>query len=60
MSTKKEIKLLRSAIIGLVGRDQEGSYRTKFVSEMFSDLKRTPSKRFTSPQDFLDDVNKTR
>jgi hypothetical protein len=54
---KDEVKLLRSAVIGLVGKDQEGNYRTAFVREMFSDLKRKPTQSFENGADFLKKIS---
>ena len=57
LTLEQEVSLLRSAVIGLIGeRDPEGEYRPEFVKEVFADLKRKPTKRFTSADQFLRDV----
>ncbi|MCA9361651.1 hypothetical protein KC845_03800 [Candidatus Kaiserbacteria bacterium] len=53
LSVKDEVKLLRSALIGLVGKDREGNYRADFVREMYTDLKRKPTQTFSNKEDFL-------
>lgn len=58
MTTKDELKLLRSALAGLVGRDREGVYRPAFVREMFASLKRSPEQKFTSSEAFVKEVQR--
>ena len=36
-SLKREIELLRSFVIGYLGRDSEGEYNPKFVKEMLKE-----------------------
>ena len=47
---------MRSAVIGIIGKDPEGEYRPEFVREVFRDLKRKPTRAFTTPERFLEDV----
>jgi hypothetical protein len=54
---KDEMKLLRSALIGMVGKDTEGNYRPIFVREMFADLKRKPTLTFKNGEDFLKQIS---
>jgi hypothetical protein len=54
---KDEMKLLRSALIGMVGKDTEGDYRPVFVREMFADLKRKPTHTFKNREDFLKKIS---
>lgn len=56
LTLQQEVSLLRSAVISLVGRDSEGEYRPEFVEEVFEDLKRKPTRVFTTPEKFLRDV----
>lgn len=58
LTTNQELKLLRSALIGLIAKDHEGSYKPEFVSEMFSSLNRQPSKVFKNADQFLEEVKK--
>lgn len=60
LTTKDEIKLLRSALIGILGKDKEGGYKAQFVREIFSDLKRRPTHTFVDAKTFLDEIAKTR
>jgi len=52
--------MLRSAVIGLIGKDPEGEYRAEFVASTFASLRRKPSKRFVSTQQFLADVGRVK
>ncbi len=54
LTVKQELALLRSAVIGIIGKDPEGSYRPEFVKEMFATLSDTPEFEFSSPKQFLD------
>ena len=58
LTLREEVKLLRSALIGVIGKDREGNYRTAFVREMLGDLKRKPTHTFTTPEAFLDEASK--
>ena len=58
LTLREEVMLLRSAVIGLVGKDDEGEYRPEFVREVFKDLKRKPTLTFTTPEKFLEDVER--
>ena len=54
---KKEVGLLRSAVIGIIGeQDPEGEYRPEFVKKVFDDLKRRPTHVFRTPKQFLKEV----
>ncbi|PIQ68736.1 MAG: hypothetical protein COV91_02555 [Candidatus Taylorbacteria bacterium CG11_big_fil_rev_8_21_14_0_20_46_11] len=56
----REVALLRSAIIGIVGRDNEGTYRPEFVEEMLSVARAdTPAIEFTNARDFLKRLRRT-
>lgn len=55
---KQEVALLRSAVIGLIGRDPEGDYRPEFVESVFRALAEKPTARFTTPEKFLVDVER--
>ena len=54
LSVKQELSLLRSAVIGLIGRDPEGEYRPEFVDEMLRAVTEDrPTEAFTTPAAFL-------
>lgn len=55
---ERDVGLLRSAVIGLIGRDPEGEYRPKFVRRIFESLQEKPDYTFTSPEQFLADIRK--
>jgi len=47
-----EVKMLRSVVIGLVGRDPEGEYKPEFVEKMLDLMKGPADGKFMSPEDF--------
>ena len=59
LTLKEEVTLLRSAVAGIVGRDREGAYKPEFVAEVFASLKRKPTKKFTTQEDFLKAVERS-
>jgi hypothetical protein len=59
LTLQQEISLLRSAVISVVGKDSEGAYRPEFVEQVFADIKRKPTRVFTTPEKFLRDVRST-
>ena len=58
INQKTEIKMLRSLAISIVGQDREGSYKPAFVRRVLSVSMRKPTRTFTTPKKFLDDVKK--
>lgn len=48
-----EIKLLRSAIIGWVGKDSEGLYNSKFVEQVLKDCQEKEEYVFEDKKSFL-------
>ncbi|MDP3779549.1 MAG: hypothetical protein Q8R30_05945 [bacterium] len=53
---QKEIFILRSAVIGLIGKDEEGTYQPKFIEEILTASAETPQYRFGSKKSFLSDL----
>ena len=53
LTLEQEVRLLRSAVIGLVGEDSEGNYRPEFVEETFAALSDKQRFVFSSPKQFL-------
>ncbi len=54
----QQVALLRSAVIGLVGRDPEGEYRPEFVESMFQALSEKPTLRYSTSKQFLADLRR--
>ena len=52
-SLLEEIGLLRSAFIGLAGKDSEGEYNPKFVEQIFKDCKEKKIYTFRGKKLFL-------
>jgi len=57
LSLQQEVKMLRSALIGILGKDKEGAYRPEFVREVFEGLNRRPNKTFSDAETFLKEVS---
>ncbi len=53
LTLQQEVTLLRSAVISLVGKDQEGVYRPEFVTSTLVALQRNATKQFKSSKQFL-------
>jgi len=56
LTLKQEVKLLRSAVIGIVGQKDKYEYDPNFIKEVFSDLNRKPTKKFTNTKNFLQEI----
>lgn len=50
---ERELLLLRSAVMGLVGRDPEGEYRPEYVERVFAAMQEEPTYTFTTPEALL-------
>ena len=57
---RHEVKLLRSFVIGLVGRDPEGNYRPDFVRDIIRAAREKPRYRFEGAKSFLARVRRSR
>lgn len=56
---KREVKLLRSAVIGIVGeRDPEGEYRPEFVEAVLEAAEEPATHVFRNAKDFLRQLRK--
>jgi len=53
----QEIKLLRSAIIGWVGKDPEGLYNSKFVKQALKNSQEKDKFAFKDKKSFLKSLN---
>jgi len=53
ISIHKEIELLRSAIIGFLGKDREGAYRSDFVEKILAASHEKPVHEFKNKETFL-------
>lgn len=50
---QKEVKLLRSFMIGVAGTDKEGAYRPEFVKSILSSVNENPTHTFRDAKSFL-------
>jgi hypothetical protein len=56
---KREVRLLRSAVIGIVGeRDPEGEYKPEFVRSVLKAIVEPAPYTFTNSRDFLKRLRK--
>ncbi|MFH1712660.1 MAG: hypothetical protein ABH896_00520, partial [Candidatus Jacksonbacteria bacterium] len=53
ITIKQDINFLRSLLISLAGKDQEGEYNPKFVREMQKAVKETANYSFKNAKSFL-------
>ena len=51
-----EVRLLRSAVIGLVGRDSEGAYRSSFIQSALKKAAQKPTRKFADAESFLKEL----
>jgi len=57
---KEEISTLRSFIIGILGKDQEGEYRPEFIRKVLKAAREKAVFAFKNKGDFLKQVGKKR
>lgn len=50
---KKEVELLRSFMIGFIGKDKEGDYNPEFVKNIFKAIEKKPDYKFNNSASFL-------
>lgn len=50
---QREMKLLRSFVVSVIGEDKEGKYNQKFVNEIFNAVREKPARSFGNPKSFL-------
>lgn len=55
---KKEVKILRSFLIGSLSKDKEGEYKPEFIKKILRLSKEEGVLRFKNPEDFLKQVKK--
>ncbi len=53
----REVKLLRSAVIGWVGKDSEGLYNSKFVKQVLKNCQEKDEYSFKDKKSFLKSLN---
>ena len=53
----REIKLLRSVIIGWIGKDPEGLYDSKFVKQVLKNCQEKDEYTFKNKRSFLKSLN---
>ncbi len=53
---QEEIKLLRSFIIGIIGKDEEGKYNPEFIKKIYKSSQETPKFIFKDKDSFLKQI----
>lgn len=56
---KGEMKIFRSLIIGLLGKDREGEYRSEFVKKILRLSKKRAGFAFKNAESFLKQIQKS-
>jgi len=57
---RHEVQRLRSFVIGLAGKDPEGSYRPEFAREILRAARETPRHSFKDAKSFLKELRRAR
>lgn len=57
---QKEVKLLRSFMIGVTGKDPEGAYHSSYVKKISRALDDEPRYEFKDAKTFLEHVRRAR
>jgi hypothetical protein len=55
---QNEVKLLRSFVISMVGKDEEGEYNPEFVKEILEAAQEQPTESFVDAQSFLQSLKR--
>lgn len=58
LKLQEEIKILRSFIIGILGRDKEGKYNSEFVKKVLKSSQEKPKYIFKGKDSFLKQIHK--
>lgn len=58
IALEKEVRMLRSFAISIVGKDPEGEYRPEFVRKILRTANEKPQFRFSSAKAFLAEIRK--
>ena len=54
---KQDVRLLKSFMIGIAGRDKEGDYHPKFVQHMMKALRDKPNHTYRGAKTFLEKLD---
>lgn len=55
---QQEVDILRSAIISVIGKDDEGDYNPQFVKDIFKAIGEKPTRSFKDAASFLNELAK--
>lgn len=55
-----EVELLRSALIGFIGEDEEGAYHPEFIRELLKASQEKPKHEFKDIRTFLAHIRRSR
>lgn len=56
---QQEVDILRSAVISVIGKDDEGDYNPQFVKDMFKAVGEKPTRSFKNVKSFLSELART-
>jgi len=57
-SLKREVRTLRSLLISVIGKDEEGAYRPQFVRETLKAAREKPTHSFRGARSFLAELER--
>lgn len=57
ISIKEEVNLLRSFVIGILGKDEEGEYRPEFVEKALKAAREKPRGVITDTESFFKNLS---
>ena len=52
-----EVQLLKSTLIGFIGKDKEGDYNPKFVAKLLGDTRDLSKNKFKDKKSFLEIIS---
>ena len=55
---RQEVALLRSAVISVIGKDEEGVYRSAFIQEALRSAREKPTRKFRNAALFLHELHR--
>jgi len=55
---KREVRTLRSFLISVVGKDEEGAYRPQFVREVLRAAREQPTRSFENAHSLLKELER--
>ena len=58
LELQQEVKILRSFVIGIIGKDEEGKYNPEFIEKVLQSSQEKPRHTFKNSGSFLKQIYK--